>query len=70
LALEDGHNDKGEAPSYHESDSSPEQALDRSRGKDANVEKDKSKLQESELSEVQRGHNIEEAKHFRDLFRL
>ena len=68
-ALEDGEHDERKAPERDKDNGAPQKSLHGSAGKDADVEEDQCKLQQRELREVQRSHDVEELEHLRDLFR-
>jgi hypothetical protein len=65
--LENGYNNKDEAPGDYKGDGSPQQTLYRLGWKHADVEEDECELQERDLGEVQGRHDVEELQHLGNL---
>jgi hypothetical protein len=70
LALENGHNDKGQAPCDGESDRSPEYTLYIDSGEYSNVKEEQRQFQKRELPKVHQGHDVEVSQHLGDLLGL
>lgn len=69
LALEDSNDDKGNTPECHKHHSTPQQSLYIFAWEHTDVEEDERQLQQCNLGEVERRHDVKPLQHLSDLLR-